>query len=148
MEEEWDRLDRWPLFTEGFHLGLTAEHALAQASTATLDDLRHERLMIRTYCESTEELLRLLRARDFDVTRFHEVSAESDLFSLLEAGFGVAFVPQSTQSPPRLKRIEIVDIDLQRTVYLYGVAGRQRTPVAGALMKMLRAYDWSSSAAA
>lgn len=104
--------------------------------------------MIRTYCESTENLLGLLRARDFDVARFHEVSAESDLFSLLEAGFGVAFVPHSTQSPPTLKRIEIADIDLQRTVYLYGVAGRRRTAVAGAMMKMLRAYDWPQPAAA
>ncbi|MCC0058913.1 MAG: LysR family transcriptional regulator [Hyphomicrobiaceae bacterium] len=148
IEEEWDRLDRWALFTEGFYLGLTAEHALAQVPTATLDDLRQERLMISTDCESTEGLLALLRAQNFDVTRFHEVSAEPDLFSLLEAGFGVAFVPHSTQGPPCLRRIEIVDMDLQRTVYLYGVAGRQRTAVAGALMKMLRAYDWSSAGGA
>jgi DNA-binding transcriptional LysR family regulator len=147
IEEDWDRLDRWTLFTEGFHLGLHAEHALAQAPTATLDDLRQERLMIRTYCESTQDLLELLRSRDFDVARFHEVSAESDMFSLLQAGFGVAFVPHSTQAPPSLKRIEIADIDIQRTVYLYGVAGRQRTAVAGAMMKMLRAYDWSEAAA-
>ena len=32
---------------------------------------------------------------------------------------------------------------LRRTVYLYGVAGRQRTPVASAVLKMLRAADWS-----
>jgi len=98
--------------------------------------------MIRTYCESTEEFLRLLRERDFDVARYHEVSAESDLFSLLEAGFGVGFLPVSTKGPEALKRVEIADMDLERTVYLYGVAGRQRTAVAGAMMKMLRAYDW------
>lgn len=148
LVEEWDRLDQWPLFSEGFHLSVSGQHALAQVPSATLDDVRQERLMIRTYCESTETLLSLLRARDFDVARFHEVSAESDLFSLLEAGFGVAFVPHSTKSPPTLKRVEITDIDLQRTVYLYGVAGRQRTAVAGAMMKMLRAYDWSKSAVA
>jgi DNA-binding transcriptional LysR family regulator len=148
LEEDWDRLDRWPLFTEGFHLGVANQHGLAQVPTATLDDLRQERLMIRTYCESTEDLLRLLRERDFDVARFHEVSAEADLFSLLEAGFGVAFVPHSTQDRPALTRIEITDIDLRRTIYLYGVAGRQRTAVAGAMMKMLRAYDWPQDAIA
>lgn len=148
FDEEWDRLDQWPLFTENFELGVAEQHALAQAPSATLDDLRQERLMIRTYCESTNDLLELLRAHDFDVARYHEVSAESDLFSLLEAGFGVAFIPHSTKSPPGLKRITITDIDLQRTVSLYGVAGRQRTAVAGAMMKMLRAYDWSEAAAA
>jgi len=148
IDEDWDRLDRWPLFTEGFHLGMASQHSLAQMPSAMLDDLRQERLMIRTYCESTEDLLRLLREREFDVARYHEVSAESDLFSLLEAGFGVAFVPVSTKGPATLKRIEVADIDLERTVYLYGVAGRQRTAVAGAMMKMLRAYDWSQAATA
>jgi DNA-binding transcriptional LysR family regulator len=148
LVEEWDRLDRWPLFSEGFHFGMANQHRLAQQPTAKLDELRQERLMIRTYCESTEGLLRLLREREIDVAQFHEVNAESDLFSLLEAGFGVAFVPESTQSPVTLKRIEVADIDLERTVYLYGVAGRQRTAVAGTMMKMLRAYDWSQAAVA
>jgi hypothetical protein len=38
----------------------------------------------------------------------------------------------------------VEDIEINHTVHLYGVAGRQRTPVAAAMMKMLRAYDWSS----
>jgi DNA-binding transcriptional LysR family regulator len=145
ITEDWDRLDRWPLFSEGFHLGVASQLRLAQQQTAKLEDLREERLMIRTYCESTEDLLRLLREREIEVAHFHEVSAESDLFSLLEAGFGVAFVPESTHSPLGLKRIQVADIDLERTVYLYGVAGRERTAVAGAMMKMLRAYDWSQT---
>lgn len=148
LVEDWDRLDRWPLFTESFHLALTGQHILAQAPRVTLDDLRQERLMIRTYCESTTNLLSLLRDHQFDVARYHEVSAEADLFSLLEAGFGVAFVPDSTRSPPTLMRVPVIDIDLERSVYLYGVAGRQRTAVAGAMMKMLRAYDWSQAAPA
>jgi DNA-binding transcriptional LysR family regulator len=82
------------------------------------------------------------------VTRFHEVSADGDLLSLLEAGVGVALVPRSTQSPPSLVRIAMEDVELKRTIYLYGVAGRQRTAVASAMMKMLRAYDWMGYAAA
>jgi hypothetical protein len=39
-------------------------------------------------------------------------------------------------------------LELNRTVYLYGVAGRQRTAVASTLMKMLRACDWSRYAVA
>jgi DNA-binding transcriptional LysR family regulator len=88
-----------------------------------------------------------LQVHDFDVTHFHEVSAEADLISLLEAGFGVAFLPPSTQSPPTMVRTTVSGIDIDRTIYLYGVAGRQRTPVASALMKMLRACDWERLAA-
>jgi DNA-binding transcriptional LysR family regulator len=142
--DEWERLDSWPLFTEDFHLLVNSMHAFAARPTVSLDDLRQERLMIRTYGDSTEKLLDLLRAREFDVTRFHEVSADGDLIALLEAGLGVALVPRSTQSPASLMRIAVAGIDIKRTVFLYGVAGRQRTAVAAAMMKMLRAYDWSS----
>jgi DNA-binding transcriptional LysR family regulator len=148
LDEQWERLDSWPLFTEDFHLAFSNQHSLAQAPAIALDDLKQERMMVRTYCETTHNLLDLLREREFDVARFHEVSAEADLIALLEAGFGVAFVPRSTQSPATLTRATVTGVALERTIYLYGVAGRQRTAVAAAMMKMLRAYDWSAFAAA
>ena len=33
-------------------------------------------------------------------------------------------------------------LDARRTVHLYGVAGRERTAVASAVMRMLRGADW------
>jgi len=56
---------------------------------------------------------------------------------------GIAFVPRSSFGTAPLSRVAVSDLDLRRTVFLYGVAGRQRTPVANTLMKMLRATDWS-----
>jgi DNA-binding transcriptional LysR family regulator len=147
LGEEWERLDRWALFTEDFQLFVSSLHSFAERPKVALEDLREERLMVRLYCETTPGLLELLRAHDFDVTRFHEVSAEGDLLPLLEAGVGVALVPRSTQGRPSLARLTVDDVELKRTVYLYGVAGRQRTAVASAMMKMLRAYDWSNYAA-
>jgi hypothetical protein len=38
---------------------------------------------------------------------------------------------------------EICDLDLSRTVHLYGVAGRQRTAVGAAILRLLRGGDWS-----
>ena len=146
--DEWERLDSWPLFTEDFHLLVHSMHAFAGRPTISVDDLRQERLMVRTCSDTSDKLLDLLRARDFDVTHFHEVSADGDLLSLLEAGVGVALAPRSTQSPPTLTRITVADLELKRTISLYGVAGRQRTAVASAMMKMLRAHDWSGYAAA
>jgi hypothetical protein len=42
-----------------------------------------------------------------------------------------------------LKHTAVSGIEFGRTVYLYGVAGRQRTAVGSAILKMLRAADWS-----
>ena len=122
-------------------------HRLANAGAVAIDDLKPERFVVRTYCECTPMVLDFLRAQDIDVERRHETGAESDLMALLEAGVGVALLPRSTKAPDTLLRLMVEKLELNRTVYLYGVAGRQRTAVASTLMKMLRACDWSRYAA-
>ena len=44
--------------------------------------------------------------------------------------------------PNTLKRRAVEGLDARRTVHLYGVAGRERTAVASAVMRMLRGTDW------
>ena len=139
----WDRLDNWPLFTEGFVLVVGGSHHLAGCGSIQLPDLRSETLLMRTYCEHFESLVSVLRSQNFPVDRAHEVPSEHDLEVFLEHDLGVAFVPQSTLFSEGLKRIPIIGLDLRRTVSLCGVAGRQRTPIANMMIKMLRAADWS-----
>ena len=107
-------------------------------SSIAHDDLRTERLVVRTYCEIRDELLDVLRAREFDVTRFHEVSADLPARSGARPGARTA----QHAKPRYLMRITVNSVEVKRTVHLYGVAGRQRTAVVSAMMKMLRAYDW------
>jgi DNA-binding transcriptional LysR family regulator len=143
LGDEWERLDSWPLFTEDFQLVVHSMHRLANSPTVGIADLKDERIVVKSYCESTPALLETLRGFDIDVGRSHEAGAESDLIALLEAGVCVAFLPRSAKAPDTLLRLMVDQLELSRTVYLYGVAGRQRTAVAATLMKMLRANDWS-----
>jgi DNA-binding transcriptional LysR family regulator len=73
----------------------------------------------------------------------HEVASPRDLIALVEAGFGFAVVPRSEPIPRTIAKMTVKGIELRRSVYLYGVAGRERTPVTSALFKLLRATDWS-----
>jgi DNA-binding transcriptional LysR family regulator len=148
LGEAWERLDSWPLFTEDFDLVMSKKHPLADRSEINIDDLREERLVLRTYCEHGEEFRHVLRGFKFDLEHSHEIGAETDLFALIEANIGVGLVPRSSTCQPTLMRAPVAGLRLRRTVYLYGVAGRERTPVASALMKMLRACDWSNYTAA
>ena len=116
---------------------------MAGCKSIHLPELRGEALLMRTYCEHFESLVSVLRSRDFAVDRAHEVHSERDLEVFLEQGLGVAFAPKSVLFSEQVKRVLVTGLDLRRTVSLYGVAGRQRTPVANMLMKMLRAADWS-----
>ena len=144
ISEEWDRLDTWPLFTEGFQLVVNKHHPLADREDITFEDLQTEQLLLRNFCEHAERLSASFRNHGIDVDHSHGISSERDLIELLEADIGIAVIPRSVSTPETLKRANVDGLDIRRTVHLYGVAGRERTAVASAVMRMLRGADWSN----
>jgi DNA-binding transcriptional LysR family regulator len=138
----WDRLDTWKLFDESFDMVLSRAHRLGCQETIVLDDLKPERFLLRNHCEKCDELAALLRARGLNADHRHEVSSDQDLLALLEANIGIGFLPCTVSTPPSLMRTPVAGLELERSVCLYGVAGRQRTPIASTFMKMLRAASW------
>jgi DNA-binding transcriptional LysR family regulator len=143
LGDAWDRLDRWPLFSEEFGLIVNARHRLASRANIEVDDLRQERWLRRPYCEHAEATVSLIRSHGLDLEQGYELTSERDLIALLEADLGVTLAPPSISRRATLKHVPIQGVELRRTVYLYAVAGRERTPVASAVLKMLRAADWS-----
>ncbi|MCP3381402.1 MULTISPECIES: LysR family transcriptional regulator [unclassified Bradyrhizobium] len=146
IDEAWDRLDIWPLFTEAFELVVNDGHRLAGRSSVELDDLRSEQLLSRTFCEHSGRISASLREHGVDVEHDHQISNEHDLIELVEADIGVAMVPHTSPVPDGMTRAAVTGLDARRTVSLYGVAGRQRTAVANAVMRMLRGADWRAIA--
>jgi len=143
LGDGWERLDRWPLFTEEFVLILGATHRLASRPAIEIDELRQERWLRRAYCEHFDGFASLVRGHNLDADKGHELSSERDLITLLESDFGIAFAPRSISCPDTLKQAAVKGLEFRRTIYLYGVAGRERTAAASAILKMLRAANWS-----
>jgi DNA-binding transcriptional LysR family regulator len=143
LGDGWERLDRWPLFSEEFGLVFGAGHRLASRSGIEVEDLREERWLRRPYCEHADASATLIRSHAIDLDHGYELESDRDLAALLDAGIGIAFGPRSIARGAALKYAPVNGVELRRTVYLYGVAGRQRTPAASAVLKMLRAADWS-----
>jgi DNA-binding transcriptional LysR family regulator len=131
LGDDWERFDRWSLFDEPYLLTVSSGHRL-----------RQEAFLARSYCENSAKFLAILCERGVEVKHWCEISSERDLIALLEANIGVALMPRSAASPATLQRTQIDDVEFRRTVYLYGVAGRERSPVATAVMKMLRGTKW------
>jgi DNA-binding transcriptional LysR family regulator len=142
LDEEWERLDTWPLFTEDFQLVLSKHHPLAERDNIDVEALRSEQLLSRRYCEHADRLSATLREHGLDVEHGHEISSERDLIELVEAEIGVAVIPDTSPIPQSLKRAPVEGLDARRTIHLYGVAGRERSAVASAIMRMLRGADW------
>ena len=143
IEDDWERLDRWPLFDESYLLGVSIAHRLANRAAVDFEDLREEPFLVRNYCENAKKIVAILRSHGIDVDHSHEMSSERDLITMVEANIGVAIFNRSALGPKTLTRMPINEFEFQRTVYLYGVAGRQRTAVATAIIKMLRSANWS-----
>jgi DNA-binding transcriptional LysR family regulator len=143
LPKSWDRLDTWPLFAESFVLVVNAEHPLAKAKRAGVRELAEEPFILNTACESADTLNVTLATHGIDTGQAHKVATLSDVLALLTANLGIALLPQSTGLPQGLVRVATPELDVSRTVALYGVAGRQRPPAGEILMKLLRARDWT-----
>jgi DNA-binding transcriptional LysR family regulator len=148
LDETWDRLDIWPLFTERLYLAVNQEHPLAGRKSIDSAELANERLLMRTYCEVSNEFIDFLKSRQLHDVTCHKIGAEPDLITLIEANLGVGMLPESATKSDRIRLLGIEGLDLKRTVYLYGVAGRERSAAASALIRLMRAGDWSAHAAA
>ncbi len=143
LGEAWERIDTWPLFTEPFELIVPPGHKLAGYNLVEFDQLANERLLVLAECETADEIARRLGGQGMTIGSAHQVATDHDLVTLVEAGLGVAIVPASALRSERLRSVPLDGLDLTRTVAVYGVAGRRRSPVATMLLNLLRAADWS-----
>lgn len=147
VEDGWERLDRWPLFSEGFEIEMHAEHPLARMNALAIADLNGQSLFKQTGCEDRPAVEQWFEERGSTLTAAHEFDSHHDLNALLRASSGVAIVPVSAPHQAPLKRAKLSGLSLTRTVYAYSVAGRQRSAPAAALLNLLRSADFSAAAA-
>lgn len=145
--DDWDRLDSWPLFDEPFDLAVSLDHPLASEPAVQLAQLKGQRLLRRTYCEHAGQIETTLKDCAVDTGGYHDISSERDLMKLTESGVGISILPRSTATGTEAKRIPIDDLNLSRTVFLCGIAGRQRSAIASTMAKLLRAADWTKVSA-
>jgi DNA-binding transcriptional LysR family regulator len=145
LGEGWERLDTWPLFHEPLLLAARKDHALAGRNAVAAEQLAKEAILVNPACESAAALAGLLQATGIAWAGGHQVGSQADLVSLIEAGLGLGFLPQSALHGGELRAVPIEGLDLARQVVLYGVAGRQRSPAADAFLKLARSRDWSGA---
>jgi DNA-binding transcriptional LysR family regulator len=143
MDGAWVRLDFWPLFSEPYRLVVGSGHRLASAKgSVSPSELAQERLLCRSNCEHVKEIGEFLGARGATPATKHNVWTEQDLVALVELNFGIGIAPRSSALSLKSKQLDLDGLTIERTVHVYGVAGRQRSTAASTLIKMLRAADW------
>lgn len=144
LPNRWDRLDAWVLFTERLGLVTNTTHPLAMRNKLSLAEINGVRLLPRVYAEEAATIESMLVAHGVNQEFQDAISSDHDLTALLVASVGVAIMPQSACASDTLCFLTIEDMDLTRQVVLYAVSGRQRSPAATALTKLLRATNWAA----
>lgn len=145
VSDEWDRLDRWPLFKEPPELAVALDHRFSRDNVdeVSLSDLSDEALVRRFTCEYAGELSRVIVSQGVTARSIHEVETEEDLIALLESTGGIGIVSKTSSRAPTTRRVRLRDIVLTRTVSVFGVAGRHRSSAATTLLSLLRSADWT-----
>jgi DNA-binding transcriptional LysR family regulator len=150
LEDEWDRFEARPIFTEGFDLLFPADHPLAaEAGVVPVAAAAKagETFVLHRGAGLNGGAVAALEAAGVDSGRAHEVDRCDDMIALVEAGVGVGVVPASGLAVTQLRRRRGVGLPLSRTIAIYAVTGRPQPREAAALVNLLRAADWSAVAA-
>lgn len=136
-----DRLESWQLFDRHRHIVLRSDHRLAQLPSITLSDLADEAWIDCRECGSA----RLRSAAEMQGIQpgfRHSVDGVHLAPGLVEAGMGIAVLPESLVLGPALIRRSIADADFTTAVVLAGIAGRKRSPASDAFVRAARARSW------
>ena len=142
LGESWSRLDTLPLFEEPFGLVVSWTHRLAGRDKAEFSDLASETILINSAFEMIEEVATCLEANGILDTATHQVATQEDLLELLKANLGVAIIPVGAVETNGTCRMALKQLDLERKVSVYTVAGRHREIACATLLNLLRAADW------
>lgn len=144
LGETWDRLEAWPMFSEAFDLIVGADHALAAGGGIDLDVelVREERFLLFSGLDLTNYERECIGAAGVNLNNAHEVDSSRDMEELVTAGFGIAIVPRHLRRGSAVQNLNLRELDVQRTVAIYTVAGRPRSREAAALLNLLRGKDW------
>jgi DNA-binding transcriptional LysR family regulator len=143
FKDLWERYERWLLFSERLWLVVSASHPFAMRNRIEFRDLSGQRIFPRYYCEVFDQLPEILRSYDISLAEGDQIASDHDLLSLLAANAGVAVLPETMVTGDQLRKVTVNGLTLDRSVYVYAVSGRERSPAASALVKLLRSSDWS-----
>lgn len=147
IEPGWDRLNASPLFSDRLVVALHADHPLAQGDRVDPAALRVERILGRPYSAHDAQVIERLASHGVENAAYHWMASDDELLGLLVENAGVAILPDSTRLRDGIVTRPVAGLDLERTVYLFEVAGRQRSFASSALVKLMRAADFTPTPA-
>jgi LysR family transcriptional regulator, carnitine catabolism transcriptional activator len=132
-----------PLLTDRLAAFVPAGHPLARARRVRLRDLTSHPLILTGQDTSVRQILeRMLVDARVPIQVAQEATYMSTAIGMVDAGLGVAVLPESAFTPDlerRIRLVPIVDPVLRRDIAVLTRAGRSLSPAAQRLIEAMRA---------
>jgi LysR family transcriptional regulator, hydrogen peroxide-inducible genes activator len=137
------RFDSQVLFAEDYVIAYAPGHKFADKKQLLLSDLHQQPYCSRQHCEYADFIDNTLDTLGIEVIVVQDIPREDWIASMVHAGLGVAFMPQSLAQHAHLPFVKVADAQFRRRVQALTLAERPTTPSTQTLIEKLRIYDWA-----
>lgn len=131
------------LFAEDYVVAYSEGHKFSDKTQIPLSDLHLEPYCSRLNCEYADFIDNTLDHLGVEVNVVQETPREDWIASMVRAGLGVAFMPQSLAQLAQLPCVKISDAQFRRQVQALTLAERPTGPSTQALIQQLAGRDWT-----
>jgi len=129
-----ERLDLVPLYRERFVIAFPPGHRFNKLNAVRLEDMEGENYLLRAECELRDVIRRTREARGVNMTIRCQSQREDWIQSMILAGLGCAFMPESMPMMQGIETRPLMEEELQREICLAMVAGRRFSPAVRAFV--------------
>jgi DNA-binding transcriptional LysR family regulator len=139
-----ERLNRWPLYKEGFVILCPPTHRFVGIAEVSLSELARERILRREIpdCAIAAALEQVYASTGVELQIHHSASQEDHLHEMVKASLGVAVAAERQPVPAGLISRKLA-VAPERAVVLTVTAGRPYGLGVASFLKLMRARDWS-----
>ncbi len=138
-----ERLNRWPLWSEGIIVLLPEEHELAAQDSIPASSLDGRSLVLPDPASPVAAVIaRLEREHGIQPLLHHAAGGQDEAGLLVAAGLGLGLGPAGTALPGGVVARPLAEPELTHPVVLSTAAGRPMNRAVSAFVKLVRAVRW------
>jgi DNA-binding transcriptional LysR family regulator len=140
-----ERLHILPLYTERFVIILPNDHPLAANEYIQAQDLKNQTYVNRAECEVDHDVIATLKKQGVDLDVVFRSRRDDWVLAMINAGLGFGFFPEFYAPPDNVQVRPLIKPAFERTLSLVTLKGRPHSPAVGALIKLVKSFDWPQS---
>jgi len=130
------------LFTEPYILAVPNQHRFAGRASVALSELDGENYIERTNCEFSDHFEAVYGEWPIQLNVRYRSEREDWVQSMIAAGMGIAYMPQSLPICPGITRVKVDTPLVERTISLVRLAGTFKSPAVCAFAQMVGQFGW------